>query len=268
MVIYKTTNLINGRFYVGQDVNNNPNYIGSGLLLKQSIDRYGKDNFKKEILEYCSSKEVLNEREIFWIQELKAQERGVGYNITDGGSGGDVFTNHPDKEKIREKQRISSQKSNNRPEVKEKHRVNTKKRWEDDPIYRERIISSIRSRSVESRIKLVESLKKVIHDDEWNDKVGNNNVIRFHIKKIKYFINSGMKIEVICDYFNLTKEKVISTIEKHDGFDLEPDVDTLLTAFEYFNQNLSINKIRSKMIDAPSRVQIKVFIELSNLLKI
>jgi hypothetical protein len=60
------------------------------------------------------------------------------FNITDGGSGGDVFTNHPDKEKIREKQRIASQKSNNRPEVKEKHRVNTKRRWED-PIYRERI---------------------------------------------------------------------------------------------------------------------------------
>jgi hypothetical protein len=76
-----------------------------------------------------------------------------------------------------------------------------------------------------------------------------------------------MDIEVICDYFNLTKEKVISTIETHDGFDLEPDVDILLTAFEYFNQNMSINKIRSKMIDAPSRVQIKVFIELNDLLK-
>ena len=83
MIIYKTTNLINGKFYVGQDSNNRPSYLGSGTALKYAIKKYGKENFKKEILEECSTLEQLNEREIFWIKELDAINSG--YNIAAGG---------------------------------------------------------------------------------------------------------------------------------------------------------------------------------------
>lgn len=86
MVIYKTTNLINGKFYVGKDEVNNPNYLGSGKILKMAINKNGITNFKKEILEVCSSKEELNEREKFWISELSATT--LGYNIAEGGTGG------------------------------------------------------------------------------------------------------------------------------------------------------------------------------------
>jgi hypothetical protein len=65
MIIYKTTNLINGKIYIGKDSKNNSKYLGSGLLLKRAILKYGKENFKKEILEECSSIEELNQREIF-----------------------------------------------------------------------------------------------------------------------------------------------------------------------------------------------------------
>lgn len=91
MVIYKTTNLINGKFYVGKDAKNNPNYLGSGKALKHAIDKYGKENFKKEILEVCSSLDELVEREKFWINELNALTEG--YNMTEGGAGGDTWTN-------------------------------------------------------------------------------------------------------------------------------------------------------------------------------
>lgn len=90
MIIYKTTNLINGNCYIGQDSKNNPNYLGSGMLLNKAIRKYGKENFVKEIVERCSSKRELNEREIFWISKLKPI-----YNIAVGGSGGDTYTNNP-----------------------------------------------------------------------------------------------------------------------------------------------------------------------------
>lgn len=89
MIIYKTTNLINGKFYIGQDSNNDNSYLGSGLLIGKAIKKYGKQNFSKEILEYCETKEQLNEREKFWIDALSATT--LGYNISFGGTGGDLF---------------------------------------------------------------------------------------------------------------------------------------------------------------------------------
>ena len=88
MIIYKTTNLINGKIYIGQDKNNNPKYLGSGLLIARAFKRYGITNFKKEILEICDSKEALNKQEIFWINELSSTNKEIGYNISKGGTGG------------------------------------------------------------------------------------------------------------------------------------------------------------------------------------
>lgn len=88
MQIYKTINLINGKIYIGKQIRNNPNYIGSGIILKKAIEKYGKENFTKEILEYCSSKEELNSREIFWIKKLDSRNPIKGYNISKGGDGG------------------------------------------------------------------------------------------------------------------------------------------------------------------------------------
>lgn len=101
MIIYKTTNLINNKFYIGKDKNNNPLYLGSGKILKSAIRKYGIENFKKEILEICNSIKEMNEREIFWIIELSAIEKG--YNIATGGDGGNTIENHPNKLEISKK---------------------------------------------------------------------------------------------------------------------------------------------------------------------
>ena len=100
MIIYMTVNLINKKIYIGQDSMNRSEYLGSGLLISNAIKRYGSQNFHKIILEHCSSKDELDEREKFWINKLNSNKKGVGYNIARGGEGGDVLTNHPRRKEI------------------------------------------------------------------------------------------------------------------------------------------------------------------------
>lgn len=87
--IYKTTNNINGKIYIGKRSGNvNRFYLGSGKILKLAISKYGINNFSREILEYCDTNGELAEREIYWIKKLGSQDRNIGYNILDGGFGG------------------------------------------------------------------------------------------------------------------------------------------------------------------------------------
>jgi hypothetical protein len=102
MIIYKTTNLINLIIYIGKDKYNNPDYLGSGKILKRAIRKEGKENFKKEILEYCDNDIHLNEREVYWISYYRSTNIKM-YNISSGGDWGDTFTNNPNKEEIRKK---------------------------------------------------------------------------------------------------------------------------------------------------------------------
>lgn len=85
-IIYKTTNLINGKIYIGQSRYNDINYLGSGTKLIASIQHYGKENFTKEILEECDSIEHLNDRERYWVDHLNAMDPKIGYNLKSGGS--------------------------------------------------------------------------------------------------------------------------------------------------------------------------------------
>ncbi len=102
MEIYKITNLINQKIYIGKDVSCDKNYYGSGVFIKQSIDKHGKENFKKEIIDVCDNHEDLCIRETFWINYYN--ENGyVLYNITKGGEGGDTWSNNPNFDSLREK---------------------------------------------------------------------------------------------------------------------------------------------------------------------
>ena len=89
--IYLTTNLINGKVYVGQQTTNTKNYYGSGNLIKLALSKYGIHNFKKEILCYCSTVSDLNESERFYISKYNSTNKKIGYNIAIGGTDGTML---------------------------------------------------------------------------------------------------------------------------------------------------------------------------------
>ena len=87
--IYKTTNRLNGKYYVGMHSTNNINdgYIGSGDRLRRSIRKYGKENFKFEIIEFLPNRTTLRDRERELITEDLLNDK-MCMNICFGGGGG------------------------------------------------------------------------------------------------------------------------------------------------------------------------------------
>ena len=86
--VYLTTNLINGKKYIGSHkydkLELDETYLGSGKTLTKAIKKYGKNNFRCVILEYCETRDILIERERFYIANYNAVESSDYYNIDDG----------------------------------------------------------------------------------------------------------------------------------------------------------------------------------------
>lgn len=115
--IYKITNLINGKIYIGQVYNksiidrfnrhcdgassNSRSYLG------RAIYKYGKDNFKVEQIEECYSVQELNEREKYWIAYYNSTNGSIGYNLTPGGEGGNTYMRLSEKDLNKIKSKIS-----------------------------------------------------------------------------------------------------------------------------------------------------------------
>lgn len=93
--IYKITNKINGKIYIGKTERENPEIRWQehlrhanklDLPLYRAINKYGKENFCFEVIEQCNNFQ-LDEREIYWIAYHNSYGE-KGYNCTGGGEGG------------------------------------------------------------------------------------------------------------------------------------------------------------------------------------
>lgn len=125
-VVYKIVNSINGKIYVGKHTTTNVNdpYLGSGKILLQAIEKYGREAFSKTILGEFEDEHAAFCAEIQFITELNACDPEVGYNITRGGNGsyashltperrkqiGMIWRGRKHTESTREKMRVSSRK--------------------------------------------------------------------------------------------------------------------------------------------------------------
>ncbi len=87
--IYKITNVLNNKYYIGMHSTDNleDGYFGSGRKLSKAIKKYGKVNFKKEILEFLPNRSSLKEREKHLVNEDLLKDL-LCMNLMIGGHGG------------------------------------------------------------------------------------------------------------------------------------------------------------------------------------
>lgn len=98
-IIYKATNTITNKIYIGQTVNKLQARINKhkcrakkleeseNIYFYNSIRKYSIDKFIFEIIDCAENIKELNDKEIFWIAKLKSKNNKIGYNMTDGGGG-------------------------------------------------------------------------------------------------------------------------------------------------------------------------------------
>ena len=87
--LYKITNLVNGKMYIGQHVTSNldDGYMGSGKLIKRAINKYGVENFRKEWLGFYEDADELDYMERVFVDETWVS-RSDTYNLSIGGYSG------------------------------------------------------------------------------------------------------------------------------------------------------------------------------------
>jgi hypothetical protein len=92
--IYKITNKVNGKVYIGkhQTKDVDDGYMGSGKLIRRAIEKYGIENFEKEILFEFSTEEEMNTKEAELVTEEFCNREDT-YNLCPGGHGGFGYLN-------------------------------------------------------------------------------------------------------------------------------------------------------------------------------
>lgn len=171
-VIYKITNKVNEKVYIGQTITGFDRRYGNNLSkrtsnrhLKYSIQKYGIDNFNiSKVFDIAFSKEELDIKEKCWISIYKSTNSDYGYNSEDGGSNG----------KPNEETRIKLSESMKGRVFTEEHRDNIRNALIGKPLSEERkekISKSLKGK----RTGKENSFYGKHHDEETRIKMSENN---------------------------------------------------------------------------------------------
>jgi hypothetical protein len=118
-LLYKTTCVITGRWYIGVHSTDkiDDGYLGSGWRVWNSLRKHGRENHRREILEFCDSREALCKREEEVVTEDLIKD-SLCMNIAKGGSAVRFSVG----DNTRERMRLAKLGKKQTPEMIEKRR--------------------------------------------------------------------------------------------------------------------------------------------------
>lgn len=195
--IYKITNLLNGKCYIGQTKRTLDKRWKDHVshALKQSsrskpyfalaISKHGPDVWKREIIEQVATRDEAHAREITWIELNNSTNRELGYNIGKGGAGGssgakkrsqehnrrigeslDRFWRTNDERAQEQRERLTDR--NRTPEARKRSSDAQKRRW-NDAAARSRMSQKMKGRVVsqETRQRLRDAQRANWQDPDY-----------------------------------------------------------------------------------------------------
>ena len=174
--VYKITNLLDGRIYIGkhETYNLNDSYMGSGKDISIDKKKYGLENFKKEILFIFDSEEEMNQKEAELVTEDFCLREDT-YNICPGGKGGWGYINQNGKRNGTEattsipKYRKMFLDGSNKGIIAQKKLWQLKREWAEQ---RRKILSKTTS---ERNLNLGNPFKGKFHTEETKARIGSAN---------------------------------------------------------------------------------------------
>ena len=120
MEIYKITNKINNKIYIGKVYNRsvierfkrhcNDAKPDARSSVDRAIYKYGKENFIVEVIDKVNSLDELDNKEKFWISKYNSIDKNIGYNLTLGGDGGNTYRFKTKEEMIQIRKKLSKSK--------------------------------------------------------------------------------------------------------------------------------------------------------------
>lgn len=237
--VYKTTNNENGKIYIGvhksEDIEND-SYIGSGYILRKSIERYGKNSFSREILFEFDTSELAFQKEREIVNEEFIKRDDV-YNLVVGGHGGKLTEINPffGRHHTDETKKILSEKRalfRHDEETKEKISDSLKKyqesltpeqkQYNSDRYKGENGTFYGRHHTEESKQLISEANTGRKHTEEARKNMSDNSYMKgkHHSEEFKQNLSEkfkGRKNPWVADKVNKNPEKIRKTAEKHRG---------------------------------------------------
>lgn len=200
--IYKITNLINNKSYIGQSINIEGRFVShkknkrSSLELQKDIISYGIENFSFDIIEECKLEE-LNEKETFWINYYDSYN--FGYNKTKGGKGSVGFKHSEKSKELIKKNHAKHITRTKEGELSFRLKMSKIMSKEGNPMYKKDPWNKGKKMSKEYKEKLSKVISERLKGEGnpcFGKKAINNGNISKYVNKddIDYYLNNGWKL--------------------------------------------------------------------------